>query len=375
MIETLTLLGSTGSIGKNAVKAARRLGIKVNALAAGRSVRDMENEAREFLPRIAALRDESAAADLRVRLADTSVKVVGGEEGVLEAAATEADCCLNAIVGVAGLRPTLTALGAVKRLALANKETLVCAGTHILRIARENGVEVIPVDSEHSAIFQCMQGAPRPKRLILTASGGPFYGRTAAELEHVTVADALNHPNWSMGAKITVDSATLMNKGLELIEAMHLFSMKQSDISIIVHRESIIHSAVEFDDGAVVAQLGVPDMSIPIQYALTYPDRAATDTEQLNLEKIGQLSFSLPDRNTFKCLELAAKAADLGGAACAALNAANEVAVARFLEGKLSFPGIAETVERLAEGFVGDATPEQALEIDALVRRRAANRG
>ncbi len=372
MLKTLTLLGSTGSIGKNAVKAARRLGLEVRALAAFRSVREMEAEAREFLPRVAALYDIDAARDLRTRLADTSVKVVGGEEGVLEAAAVEADCCLNAIVGVAGLRPTLAALGAVKRLALANKETLVCAGSGVLRAARERGVEIIPVDSEHSAIFQCLQGAPHPRRILLTASGGPFFGRTSEDLEGVTVADALSHPNWSMGAKITVDSATLMNKGLELIEAMHLFGVKRENIKIIVQRESIIHSAVEFEDGAVVAQLGIPDMSIPIQYALTYPGRADTETPPLELEKIGLLSFSVPDRNTFKCLALAERAADAGGAACAALNAANEVAVGRFLAGKLSFPGIAETVERLSEGYSGDASPERALEIDAEVRSRAA---
>lgn len=374
MIETLTLLGSTGSIGKNAIRAARRLGLEIRALAAGSNVDEMEKQAREFLPRVVAMRDENAARELRIRLADTSVEVAGGEAGVLEAASTEADCCLNSIVGVAGLRPTLAALGAVKRLALANKETLVCAGAHVLALARERGVELIPVDSEHSAIFQCMQGAPRPKRLILTASGGPFYGKTADELARVTIADALDHPNWSMGAKITVDSATLMNKGLEFIEAMHLFSMPPEDISIVVHRESIIHSAVEFADGAVVAQLGLPDMSIPIQYALTYPDRAETGIEPLNLEKIGSLSFSLPDRNTFKCLALAERAARSGGAACAALNAANEVAVARFLGGGLRFLEIAPLVEELADGYTGDASPERALEIDAEVRRRAAAR-
>lgn len=371
MIKTVTILGSTGSIGTNAIKAVRRLGLEVLALAADRNVDEMEKQAREFLPRVCALRDENAAADLRVRLADTSVRVVGGDAGILEAASVEADCCLNSIVGVAGLRPTLAALGAVKRLALANKETLVCAGTHVLALAAKNGVEVIPVDSEHSAIFQCMQGAPRPRRLIVTASGGPFFGRTAAELENVTVADALKHPNWSMGAKITVDSATLMNKGLEFIEAMHLFSMPPEDISIVVHRESIIHSAVEFSDGAVVAQLGLPDMSIPIQYAFTYPDRAETDMERLELEKFGSLSFSLPDRNTFKCLALAERAARLGGAACAALNAANEVAVAKFLAGELRFLEIAPLVERLAEGYSGDADPERALEIDAHVRALA----
>lgn len=372
MIETLTLLGSTGSIGKNALRAAKRLGLRIRALAAGKNVTEMENAAREFSPELVALYDEAAAGELRTRLADTQIKVAGGAEGVLEAASTKADCCLNAIVGAAGLLPTLAALDSVKRLALANKETLVMAGAHVLRIAREKGVEVIPVDSEHSAIFQCLRGEEkRIRRIILTASGGPFYGRSSAELEHMTAADALKHPNWSMGAKITVDSATLMNKGLELIEAMHLFSVTPESIKIVVHRESVLHSAVEFDDGAVIGQMGVADMSIPIQYALSFPLRAPTDLEPLELEKFGSLSFSLPDRHTFRCLPLAEYAAKLGGSACAALNAANEVAVARFLEGKMGFLDIADTVERMYEGYSGDASPHRALEIDREVRDRA----
>ncbi len=372
MIETLTLLGSTGSIGKNALRAAKRLGLRTKALAAGKNVTEMENAAREFSPELVALYDETAASELRKRLADTPIKVYGGTEGVLEAASAKADCCLNAIVGAAGLLPTLAALDSVKRLALANKETLVMAGAHVLRIAREKGVEVIPVDSEHSAIFQCLCGEEkRIRRIILTASGGPFYGKIAAELEHMTAAEALKHPNWSMGAKITIDSATLMNKGLELIEAMHLFSVAPESIKIVVHRESVLHSAVEFSDGAVVGQMGVPDMSIPIQYALSFPLRAPTDLEPLELEKFGSLSFSLPDRHTFRCLPLAERAAKLGGSACAALNAANEVAVARFLEGKMGFLDIADTVERLYEGYSGDASPQRALEIDREVREKA----
>lgn len=372
MIETLTLLGSTGSIGKNALRAAKRLNMRIKALAAGKNVIEMERTAREFSPELVALYDESAANDLKTRLADTSIKVVGGEQGVLEVASTPADCCLNAIVGAAGLLPTLAALDNVRRLALANKETLVMAGEHVLRIAKEKGVEVIPVDSEHSAIFQCLRGEERRfRRIILTASGGPFYGKTASELADVTAADALKHPNWSMGAKITIDSATLMNKGLEFIEAMHLFSVAPERIKIVVHRESVLHSAVEFEDGAVIGQMGVADMSIPIQYTLSFPLRAPTDLPPLELEKFGSLSFSLPDRHTFRCLPLAERAARLGGAACAAMNAANEVAVARFLEGKVGFLDIADIVERLSEGYSGDAGPQRALEIDREVRERA----
>lgn len=372
MIETLTLLGSTGSIGKNALRAAKRLNLRIKALAAGKNVTEMENAAREFSPELVALYDERAADDLRVRLADTPIKVLGGADGVLAVASTNADCCLNAIVGAAGLLPTLAALDSVKRLALANKETLVMAGAHVLRTAREKGVEVIPVDSEHSAIFQCLRGEEkRFRRIILTASGGPFYGKTSAELANVTAADALKHPNWSMGAKITIDSATLMNKGLELIEAMHLFSAAPESIKIVVHRESVLHSAVEFEDGAVIGQMGVADMSIPIQYALSFPMRAPTELEPLELEKLGSLSFSLPDRHTFRCLAIAERTAKLGGAACAAMNAANEVAVARFLDGKMGFLDIADTVERLCEGYSGDAVPEKALCIDREVRERA----
>ena len=283
MIETLTLLGSTGSIGKNALRAAKRLNLRIKALAAGKNVTEMENAAREFSPELVALYDERAADDLRARLADTPIKVLGGADGVLAVASMNADCCLNAIVGAAGLLPTLAALDSVKRLALANKETLVMAGAHVLRMAREKGVEVIPVDSEHSAIFQCLRGEEkRFRRIILTASGGPFYGKTSAELANVTAADALKHPNWSMGAKITIDSATLMNKGLELIEAMHLFSVEPERIKIVVHRESVLHSAVEFEDGAILAQLGSADMCLPIQYALTWPERAPGPAKPLD---------------------------------------------------------------------------------------------
>lgn len=372
MIETLTLLGSTGSIGKNALRAAKRLNLRIKALAAGKNVTEMENTAREFSPELVALYDERAAGDLRARLADTPIKVLGGAGGVLAVASTAADCCLNAIVGAAGLLPTLAALDSVKQLALANKETLVMAGAHVLRTAREKGVEVLPVDSEHSAIFQCLRGEEkRFRRIILTASGGPFYGKTSAELANVTAADALKHPNWSMGAKVTIDSATLMNKGLELIEAMHLFSVEPERIKIVVHRESVLHSAVEFEDGAVIGQMGVADMSIPIQYALSFPTRAPTDLPPLELEKLGSLSFALPDRHTFRCLPIAERAAKLGGAACAAMNAANEVAVARFLDGKTGFLDIADSVERLCEGYSGDASPQRALEIDREVRERA----
>ena len=357
-MKNIALIGSTGSIGRqvlNVVRAHPDM-FSVCALVANSPSAEFLSQLSEFRPAYSAL--ASTEPDRALHAAELE----------------EADVVFNAAGGFAGLAYSLRAVRAGKELALANKETLVCGGDVVLGEALKSGSEILPVDSEHSAIWQCMNfdKKKRVRRLIITASGGAFRGYTPEMLKSVTPEQALAHPTWRMGKKITVDSATLMNKGLELIEAMHLFSVKRENIKIIVQRESIIHSAVEFEDGAVVAQLGIPDMSIPIQYAFTCPERAATETPPLELEKIGSLSFSVPDRNTFKCLALAERAADAGGAACAALNAANEVAVGRFLAGKLSFPGIAETVERLSEGYSGDASPERALEIDAEVRSRAA---
>ena len=348
MKPSLILLGSTGSIGTQALEVARMHGYPVRALAAGKNAARMEQQIREFRPALAAMQDEAAAADLRVRVADLSVRVVGGEAGVLEAASAEADIALNAIVGIAGLRPTLAAIRAGHTLALANKESLVAGGALVKQAAAEQGVRILPVDSEHSAVFQCLQAMPANRalrRLILTASGGPFFGRTAAELADITPAQALRHPNWSMGAKITIDSATMINKGLEVIEASWLFDLPEDRIDVVVHRESVIHSMVEFDDYAVLAQLGVPDMKIPIQYAITYPDRYPCPTRPLRLEEYGKLTFFAPDGDTFRGLPLCRAALRRGGLCTAALNGANEAAVALFLAGKIRFPQIAELVQ------------------------------
>lgn len=374
MIETLTLLGSTGSIGKNALRAAKRLNLRIKALAAGKNVTEMENAAREFSPELVALYDERAADDLRVRLADTPIKVLGGADGVLAVASTNADCCLNAIVGAAGLLPTLAALDSVKRLALANKETLVMAGAHVLCMAREKGVEVIPVDSEHSAIFQCLRGEEkRFRRIILTASGGPFYGKTSAELANVTAADALKHPNWSMGAKVTIDSASMMNKGFEMIEARWLFDCPADRIEIVVHPQSIVHSMVQFADGSVKAQLGVPDMHLPIRYALGYPDRLATRQKPLELAQYATLTFEAPDMEKFPMLGFAFDAIAAGGNMPCVLNAANEVAVAAFLRGEIVFGDIPRLVEYTMKttGFHASPAYEDLVATNAEARAKA----
>ncbi|HPE15537.1 MAG TPA: 1-deoxy-D-xylulose-5-phosphate reductoisomerase [Oscillospiraceae bacterium] len=340
MTETLSILGSTGSIGRQTLDVADRLGLRVAAITGNQNVALLERQARKYAPRLAVAYNAASAADLRVRLADTAVRVEGGLEG-LEAAASlnDADTVVSAVVGTAGLRPTLAALRAKKRLALANKETLVCAGDIVMSTARETGAEIVPVDSEHAAIFQCLQGSGRGEveKLILTASGGPFFGRTRAQLAAVTPAEALKHPNWSMGAKVTIDSATMMNKGLELIEAMHLFSVAPEDVEIVVQRESVIHSMVQFRDGAVLAQLGVPDMHLPIQYALTFPARRGADFGRLDFGLLRTLTFARPDEDTFGCLRIARAAAGTKGTACAVMNAANETAVARFLRGEIGF--------------------------------------
>ena len=356
MKRSISLLGSTGSIGRQSLEVIAACGFQVEALTMNRNAALAEEQARRFAPKLLCVCDESAAADLRVRLADTDVKVLSGEESLQEAATIEsADTVLTGVVGMVGLKPTLAAIREGKRIAIANKETLVCAGELVMREAERYGAEIVPVDSEHSAIFQCLQGNRdhgAVKRLILTASGGPFFGKTRDELGHVTRQQALKHPNWSMGAKITIDSATLMNKGLEFIEAMRLYHMPPEKISIVVHRESIIHSLVEYCDNAVLAQLGVPDMRLPIQYALTWPDRTAGVAEPLDLLHCPPLTFAEPDLEAFPCLRIAMETASVGGTLCAALNGANEAAVALFLNEKISFLEIPCLVERAVKEAV-----------------------
>ena len=370
----ISLLGSTGSIGRQSLEVIQACGMKVGALTAKSNVARMEKQARQFQPELAVMMDEQAAADLKVRLADTPVRVVGGLEGLLEAAELpKADTVITAVVGMVGLRPTMAAIREGKRIALANKETLVCAGQLVTEEARDYGAKILPVDSEHSALFQSLQGCKdrgEVKRLILTCSGGPFFGKTRKELEGMTREDALHHPNWSMGAKITVDSATLMNKGLEFIEAMHLYQMPPEKISIVVHRESIIHSLVEYCDNAMIAQMGTPDMRLPIQYALTWPERVVGPATPLDLCSCGPLTFAQPDTETFQCLALALEAAKTGGTAGAILNGANEAAVALFLEGKIGFLDLADRVRRAMEQVkvIADPSMTQVLEADAAAR-------
>ena len=375
MSRNITILGSTGSIGRQTLEVMEALGMEAAALTAHSNGKRMEEQARRFRPRLAALADEKAAADLRVRLADTNVRVLSGQEGLLEAAALPgADTVVAAMVGMAGLRPTLAAIREGKRIALANKETLVCAGPLVLEEARDYGARILPVDSEHCALFQCLEGnrdRGEVKRLILTCSGGPFYGKKRQELQGMTREDALQHPNWSMGAKITVDSATLMNKGLEVMEAMHLYQMPVEKISVVIHRESIIHSLVEYCDNAMLAQLGTPDMRLPIQYALTWPHRVAGGPgTPLDLWHCGPLTFGEPDLDTFRCLALALEAARIGGTAGAILNGANEAAVGLFLEGKIGFLDIADKVALAMEQVapVQDPALGDILEADRAAR-------
>ena len=370
----MILLGSTGSIGTQALVVAQTHGIQIIALTARRNVARMEEQVRRFRPQLAVMSEPAAAADLRQRVADCPVRVLSGEEGVLEAAQGNSGVVLNALVGIAGLKPTLCALKAGNTLALANKETLVAGGELVMRAAKEAGVPILPVDSEHSAVFQCLQALPPNralKKIILTASGGPFFGKTRAELAGVTAAQALRHPNWSMGAKVTIDSATMMNKGLEIMEAAWLFGLPESQIDVVVHRESVIHSMVEFDDGAVLAQLGVPDMKLPIQYALTYPERFPCPSESLNLTEYGKLTFFEPDSDTFRCMELCREAIRRGGLVPAAANGANETAVELFLQGKISFLQIPKLVERamLRQEKASADSVDAVLEAD----RRAAS--
>ncbi len=370
-MRSLVILGSTGSIGTQALEVAQQAGYSIVGLAAARQVDLLEKQIRQFRPAVAAMYDEKAAADLRIRVADLPVRVLSGMDGLCEMASLpQADMVLNSVVGMVGLRPTLAAVAAGKDVALANKETLVAGGAFVMDAVARAGVQLLPVDSEHSAIFQCLQGCPperRVKRLILTASGGPFFGRAAEDLENVTLQDALNHPNWSMGQKITIDSATMMNKGLELIEASWLFNMPPDKIDIVVHRESIIHSLVEYDDNAVLAQLGAPDMRVPIQYALTYPDRLPCPVKQLRLEDWSRLTFYAPDDTAFPAMNLARRALTMGGLYPAALNAANEVAVGAFIAGEISFTDIT----RLAAATLEQSLPMPASVEDVFTADRA----
>lgn len=344
-MKNISILGSTGSIGTQSLDVCRMHGYNVKCLTANSSVDIIENQVREFKPELVCMMNEEAAKNLRSRIADTSAKVVSGMDGLIECAVYDgADTVLNSVVGMIGLQPTLEAIKAKKTIALANKETLVAGGHLVTNLAKENGVSILPVDSEHSAIFQAMQGSPRKeaiKKIILTASGGPFFGKKLSELENVTPADALKHPNWNMGAKITIDSATMMNKGLEFIEAKWLFDMLNEDIEIVIHRESVVHSAIVYQDNSMIAQLGVPDMRIPIQYALTYPEREPSPVEPLSLAEYGKLTFFEPDYDTFKCINVCKKAIEMGGLHPAAANGANEESVKLFLKGEIKFTDIA----------------------------------
>ena len=370
----MMILGVTGSVGEQAVDVARANGVRVTGISARSNVKRTEELAREFGVEYCAMADERAAKDLRDRLSDTSVKVLAGETGICEMIhSTKNDVVLNSIIGKAGLIPTLAAIDSGARLALANKESLVVAGDIVMDRAKEKGVDILPVDSEHSAIFQCLKAGNKKevKKILLTASGGPFFGYTAEQLRGITVEQALAHPTWKMGAKITIDSATLMNKGFEIIEAVHLFGVPAERIEVVVHRESIIHSMVEYIDNSVTAQLSVPDMRLCAQYALTYPERTEAVIDELDLTKLARLSFSKPDMDTFALLKCAIDAIGAGGALPAVLNAANEVAVAAFLDRRLSFYGITETVTEVVgrlSAAAGETTLEGILEYDSLAR-------
>lgn len=370
----IALLGSTGSIGTQSLDVCRMHGYRVVCLTANRRVDLMETQIREFRPDLVSMMDLVAADDLRTRVADTGTKVLSGMDGLIECATySGADTVLNAVVGMVGLQPTLAAIQAKKTLALANKETLVAGGHLVTNTAKAYGVDILPVDSEHSAIFQCLQGSPEKgavKKLILTASGGPFFGKTLAELENVTAADALKHPNWDMGAKITIDSATMMNKGLEFIEAKWLFDMPIDAIDIVVHRESVVHSAIAYQDNSVIAQLGVPDMRIPIQYALTYPQRLPSPVQELSLVDYGKLTFYAPDYDTFRCINVCKDAIAAGGLRPAAANGANEESVRLFLNGKIKFTDIAVLNRAAMEACpqVADYTLEDVLQADRAAR-------
>ena len=373
MTKTMVILGSTGSIGRQTLSVADELGLSVAALTAERNVELLETQCRRYRPKLAVMADPAAAEELKTRLADMNIRVLAGSEALCEAAALpEADTVVAAVCGFAALRPTLTAIHEKKRIALANKETMVCAGPIMQAAAKASGAEIIPVDSEHSAIFQCLMGCRdrrEVKRLILTCSGGPFFGKDREALSSMTRSDALRHPNWKMGAKITVDCATLMNKGLEIIEAMRLYDLPLSKVTAVIHRQSVVHSLVEFVDGAVLAQLGVPDMRIPIGLAMTYPNRLHNPAPALDLPTCGPLTFDPIDEAAFPCFALAKEAAKLGGTACTAMNAANEEAVALFLQDNIRFYDIADAVSRaLALPVVQEPTLDDIFAADRLAR-------
>ncbi|MBK6087816.1 1-deoxy-D-xylulose-5-phosphate reductoisomerase [Ruminococcus difficilis] len=373
MIKSLSILGSTGSIGTQTLDVARKLNIKVNALSAYSSIELLEEQIREFRPALAVVFDADRAEELKIKIADTSTKVLSGMSGLHELCHDDSELIVNAIVGMVGLEPTLEAIKAKKDIAFANKETLVAGGALVMDAVKEYGVKLLPVDSEHSAIFQCLQAAPPDKKLkkiLLTASGGPFFGRTADELRDVTVEQALAHPNWSMGAKITIDSATMMNKGLEIIEAAWLFDTDPDDIEVVVHRESIIHSMVEFTDNSVLAQLGLPDMRIPIQYAITYPDRVPSLVPEIDWKTLSQMTFYSADDETFRCLAACKRAMKKGGLYPAVANGANEVANRLFRDGKISFLQIGELVSAAVDELnVGKASDlDDVLAADRLAR-------
>jgi 1-deoxy-D-xylulose-5-phosphate reductoisomerase len=374
MIKNISVLGSTGSIGTQTLDVVDKLHLNVTALTANSNVKLMEEQIRKYKPQIAVLFDESKAKELQLAVKDTDTKVLSGMDGLISAATEKSsELVLNSVVGMVGLLPTIAAANAKKDIALANKETLVAGGHLVTDAVKENNVRLLPVDSEHSAIFQCLQGKPNNKalkKLILTASGGPFFGKTKEELKNVTVEQALNHPNWSMGAKITIDSATMMNKGLEIIEASRLFDVEGDRIDVVVHRESIIHSLVEYDDNSVIAQLGLPDMRIPIQYAVTYPDRYESPVGELKLADIAKMTFFEPDYKTFECLTACKKALDIGGTATAVVNGANEEANALFRQGKISFLEIGNLVTQSLEAVktINQKNVEDVLNADALAR-------
>ena len=378
---SISILGSTGSVGEQAIDVARQNGIKVNAISANGNVKRIEEQARFLRVRACAMADRDAARDLRTRLSDTDIKVYAGSDGICEMASEtyeDGEVVLNSIIGEAGLRPTIAVLSAGKKLALANKESLVCAGEFVMRLAKAKNIEILPVDSEHSAIFQALRSGAQTeiKRILLTASGGPFYGMKREELGDITPERALAHPTWNMGAKITIDSSTLMNKGFEVIEAVHLFDVRPEQIEVLVHRESIMHSAIEYIDNSVIAQMSVPDMRLCVHYALTHPARTEAVIPQLDLTRIGKLTFAKPDTKTFVLLQLALDSIARGGAVPAVLNAANEIAVEAFLKGKLGYTGIfdvvTETVEQLPDA-AQISSVEDIFAFDAAARAKAKN--
>ncbi len=373
MVNAISILGCTGSIGRQSIAVAEHLGLPVVALTAQRQVELTEQQARRLKPKFVALYDENAAKQLKIALADTDIRIGSGMSGLIEAATMqETDCVVTAVSGAVGLEPTLAAIDERKRIALANKETLVCAGEIVMKRAKEKKAEIVPVDSEHSAIFQCLMGRGEAelKKILLTGSGGPFRGKARSELEDVTPEQAVKHPNWSMGAKISVDSATMMNKGLEFVEAMHLFSVSPDDIEVVVHPQSVIHSMVELNDGSVIAQLGVPDMGLPIQLALTYPERKTSMFERLDFSKLSALSFEKPDFEKTPCLKLAIDAARMGGTAACVMSAANEVAVSLFLQHRLGYNRIYDCAAGAIEsvGVVQGADLKTILEADKAAR-------